>query len=137
MKKYLPIEEFLANQKASEVPMTFQEIEAVLRTNLPRAAFHHRAWWSNNASNSSMTSAWRRAGFKSAEVNMQGRKLVFRRTGQYPMEQARAAYIAEAVPADPVRGRHPLFGALKGMIGIAPDTDLTAPADPEWGGSDE
>jgi hypothetical protein len=31
------------------------------------------------------------------------------------------------------RGRHPLFGALKGTITIAPGVDLTEPADPEWG----
>ena len=29
--------------------------------------------------------------------------------------------------------RHPAFGALKGLIHIAPGVDLTAPADPEWG----
>jgi hypothetical protein len=26
-----------------------------------------------------------------------------------------------------------LFGALKGLIRIPPETDLTQPADPEWG----
>jgi hypothetical protein len=28
---------------------------------------------------------------------------------------------------------HPLIGALKGTVRIAPGTDLTQPADPEWG----
>jgi hypothetical protein len=28
---------------------------------------------------------------------------------------------------------HPLVGALKGTVWIAPGTDLTQPADPEWG----
>jgi len=28
--------------------------------------------------------------------------------------------------------RHPAFGSMKGTIAIAPDTDLTAPACPEW-----
>ena len=32
-----------------------------------------------------------------------------------------------------VSKRHPLFGALKGLVRIAPGTDLTQPADPEWG----
>jgi hypothetical protein len=28
--------------------------------------------------------------------------------------------------------RHPVFGCMKGTITIAPGTDLTAPACPEW-----
>jgi hypothetical protein len=30
-------------------------------------------------------------------------------------------------------GRHPIFGALKGMTFVALGVDLTEPADPEWG----
>ena len=29
--------------------------------------------------------------------------------------------------------RHPLFGALKGLLRVMPGTDLTKPADPTWG----
>ncbi|WP_126401753.1 hypothetical protein [Blastochloris tepida] len=29
--------------------------------------------------------------------------------------------------------RHPLFGILKGKFTLAPGTDLTQPADPDWG----
>ncbi len=36
-----------------------------------------------------------------------------------------------------VSKRHPMFGALKGLVRIAPGTDLTAPADPDWGGVGE
>ena len=35
--------------------------------------------------------------------------------------------------SQPASERHPLFGALKGLMLVAPDTDLTEPADPEWG----
>jgi hypothetical protein len=31
-----------------------------------------------------------------------------------------------------VSKRHPMFGALKGLVRIAPGTDITAPADPDW-----
>ena len=30
------------------------------------------------------------------------------------------------------RSTHPIFGALKDVTWIAPDVDLTKPADPEW-----
>jgi hypothetical protein len=33
-----------------------------------------------------------------------------------------------------VSKRHPMFGALKGLVRVAPGTDLTDPADPYWGG---
>jgi hypothetical protein len=33
----------------------------------------------------------------------------------------------------PARCRHPLYGALKGHIRLVAGTDLTEPADPEWG----
>ena len=29
--------------------------------------------------------------------------------------------------------RHPLLGALKGLLRVMPGTDLTKPADPNWG----
>jgi hypothetical protein len=29
--------------------------------------------------------------------------------------------------------RHPLFGALKGLLRVMPGTDLTKPANPDWG----
>ena len=31
------------------------------------------------------------------------------------------------------RHTHPIFGCMKGMLTIADDVDLTAPADPDWG----
>jgi hypothetical protein len=36
-----------------------------------------------------------------------------------------------------VSKRHPMFGALKGLVRIAPGTDLTKPADPDWGRTGE
>jgi hypothetical protein len=36
-----------------------------------------------------------------------------------------------------VSKRRPLFGALKGLVRIAPGTDLTEPADPDWGRTGE
>jgi hypothetical protein len=68
-----------------------------------------------------MTKVWLAAGFRSEQVDMAARKLVFRRVPDHPRS------------SPPGRGRHPLLGALKGLVQIMPGTDLTEPADPEWG----
>ncbi len=39
---------------------------------------------------------------------------------------------AESAGGQAAIGRHPLIGCLKGLITVAPGTDLTEPADPEW-----
>ncbi|MGH7787008.1 MAG: DUF7662 domain-containing protein [Candidatus Binatia bacterium] len=138
MPKYAPLERFLAAQSVSELTMTFEEIERVLEAPLPPSAYKHRPWWSNNETNSSMTRAWRNAGFKSADVDLVKRRLTFQRLGSgprpYPVAPSLAPRVAERPPTVvSARGRHPLFGVLKGMISIARGVDLTAPADPQWG----
>ncbi|MBX3025148.1 hypothetical protein KF840_09580 [bacterium] len=130
MSKYGPLEDYLKGRTEKEVPMTFEAIERIIGAPLPPSA-GQRAWWSNNEQSSVITRAWKRAGYESANVDMSGRKLVFRRVAE-PAPAAPPA-VAEAAPAYVARGRHPLRGALKGLLGIAPGTDLAAPADPEWG----
>lgn len=105
MSKYDGLGTHLRRQKGSEVPMTFSEIEDATGTKLPPKAQHSRAWWSNNPSNNVMTKIWLDAGFETAQVDIPGRKLVFKR----------------------VR-RSPLLGAMKGTFSVDPSWDLTKPA---------
>lgn len=127
MGKYEPLGSFLRNQRAQEVPLTFSEIEKITGVKLPPKAQHHRAWWSNNAANNVMTKVWLDAGFESAQVDMEARKLVFRRVAK-----ARKASGGLAKPYVPSDGRHPMRGALKDITFVPPGVDLTEPADPEW-----
>ena len=125
MGKYEPLTNFLRRQKVRELRMTFEQIEKVIGEKLPPRAQHHRAWWSNSPSNNVMTKAWLQAGFRSEQVDVAGRKLVFRRTDISP-------------PLAPNRGEekgseHPLVGWMKGTISIPEGVDLTEPADPAWG----
>ena len=131
MGKYEPLGQFLRKQRTHEVPLTFREIEKITGVKLPPKAQHHRAWWSNNPDNNVMTKVWLEAGFESAQVDMEGRKLVFRRVAKAAAPTIGFAETAQK-PYATKDGRHPAWGALKGMIRIPPGIDLTQPAFPEW-----
>jgi hypothetical protein len=125
--KYEPLGVFLRGQRSEEVPLTFDEIEQITGVKLPPKAQHHRAWWSNNASNNVMTKVWLEAGYESAQVDMSARKLVFRRVAKTPSREP------SPLLTDTKKGeRHPIFGALKDITRLVPGVDLTEPADPEW-----
>jgi hypothetical protein len=127
VSKYDALGAFLKNQRSDRVPMSFADVERVTGRKLPPSAAKHRPWWSNNPDNSVMTRVWLDAGFESEQVDMAGRKLVFRRVHR-PLDSP---------GGESGGGRegkyHPLFGALKGSIRVAPGTDLTKPTDPDWG----
>jgi hypothetical protein len=126
MGKYTRLGDFLRTQRSKEVPMTFAEIERVIGGKLPPNSPQYPAWWSNNASNNVMTKVWLSAGFRTAQVDVKSRKVVFRRVEEKP------AQTPSPLPARKGE-RHPLFGALKGLVRITPGVDLTEPADPDWG----
>ncbi len=150
MGKYQPLGNYLRQQNKELVAMRFEEIERVIGAQLPETSQRYPAWWSNNPSNNVMTKVWLDAGYRSEQVDISGRRLVFRRVGTPKAgEGALAAASTSASPAPspaeqfltpPLDGeqrgpvcRHPLFGALKGLLRIMPGTDLTKPADPDWG----
>ena len=123
-RRYQPLTAHLRGQRGDRVRMTFADIEKVIGETLPASASDYRAWWSNNPSNNEMTRAWLEAGFRSEQVDMSGRTVVFRRT---PSEQA-----TEQKPEAGSENKLALFGCLKGTV--VATGDLTEPADPEWAG---
>jgi hypothetical protein len=124
--KYQPLTQHLRAQRSARVPMSFAEIERVLGAKLPASASSHRAWWSNNPDNNVMTKAWLEAGFHSEQVDLDGRKLVFKRVTAPPnsafAESAKSDYVASP--------KLSLFGWLRGTV--VARGDLTEPADPDW-----
>ncbi len=118
--KYEPLRNHLASKGFSEIPMRFSDIEAIIENNLPPSARKHRAWWSNNPSNSVITFAWLNAGYKTARVDLSDEKLVFVRDNTL-------------APTSTDTPSHPIFGCMKGSVTIPDDLDLTEPAMPEWG----
>jgi hypothetical protein len=126
MGKYTRLGEFLRSQRRKEIPMTFAEIERVIGAKLPPNSPQYPAWWSNNPSNNVMTKVWLDAGFRTEQVDVKSRKIVFCRVDDKPTGES-------PLPAAKKGERHPLFGALKDVTLIPPGVDLTEPADPDWG----
>ena len=125
--KYQPLTQHLRTQRVGRVPMSFVEIERVLGTKLPPSASLHRAWWSNNPTNNVMTKAWLEAGFHSEQVDLDGRRLVFKRVASNPQSSTAAASPKSEAAAARKLG---LFGWLRGTV--ISTGDLTEPADPDW-----
>ncbi len=128
MGKYANLGQFLREQKRSAVPMTFAEVEKVTGHPLPHSA-RYPAWWSNNPSNNVMTKIWLEAGFKTEQVDISSKKVVFRKVESE--ETAREAAVSGN------EGYYPFYGSMKGLIRIEPGVDITKPADPEWGTASE
>jgi hypothetical protein len=129
MSKYDPLTTHLKSRRTAEVPMSFIEIEQLLGFALPASSATHRAWWSNNPQNNVMTRAWLKAGYRTTEVDIPGRKLVFRRTSPVP-ETGVAPAPPDEVMVDHVD--HPLYGCMAGTVTFVEGVDLTEPADPGW-----
>jgi hypothetical protein len=128
MGKYLPLGDFLRKQRGTRVPMTFAEIERLIGSKLPNSR-RYPAWWSNNPFNNVMTQVWLDAGFKTEDVDVEARKVVFRRVGGPPPESEQASTPPDAATASKP---HPLVGWMKDTVCIALGVDLTEPADPDW-----
>ncbi|MFW5898657.1 MAG: DUF6884 domain-containing protein [Candidatus Saliniplasma sp.] len=62
MRKYDPLEVYLANCDEDKVELTFEEIESIIDTALPESAFEHGAWWANDGTRS-QGKAWINAGY--------------------------------------------------------------------------
>jgi hypothetical protein len=129
MGKYAPLGEFLRNRTADQVSMSFADVERITGAKLPAKARSDSAWWSNEPAKNAMAKVWLAAGFQAERVDVNARLLVFRRIGQ--------ADQTKDTPSKPQRyspeNRHPMYGAMKGLVQIMPGVDLTEPADPSWG----
>jgi len=119
VSKYEALGNYLRVQKVERLRLSFSEIEKILNAKLPPSK-RHRAWWSNNPSNNVMTKQWLDAGFETADVDVEGQKLVFRKLNELPA----------------VRELHSIFGCMKGEFTLAPGYDPTAPAGEDWLASD-
>ena len=135
MSKYEPLTDHLRGSSQVSVSMTFAAIERIVGAKLPPSAYKYRAWWSNNPTNSVITHAWLDAGYKTVNVDMPGRKLVFRKflPDEPSTEIVGGRYVQDGVSeAVAPSAFSRVFGALKGTVTIAQGTDLTSPVSEDW-----
>jgi hypothetical protein len=117
MSKYEPLPQFLASVGGAAHRMSFSEIERILGFKLPKSAYEHEAWWSNNATGHSHARAWIKFGWRTESVDLAGRKVTFQRLAQ--------------TNADVGPKRDP-WGCMAGTITLMPGVDLTAPSGEKW-----
>lgn len=130
--KYAPLGQYLRKQSTNPVRLTFAEIERIIGAKLPDSQ-RYPAWWSNNPWNNVMTKVWLDAGFETEQVDISGRKVVFRKAGQRSSKSVDVANTATPKSTGAGSDRRSLIGWMEGTVTIAPGVDLTEPADPEWG----
>jgi hypothetical protein len=152
MSKYARLGDFLQQRSGPQkkpVEVSFRDLEGALGFELPNSARKQRTWWSNNDDNNVMTRVWKNAGFLTEHVDMTKERVVFRNRHEslnraltrmvdrdVELRRSKAAGFSEnkrAFRPLPPGKHHPLRGALKGTLRLVGGTDLTKPADPEWG----
>ena len=79
MSKYEPLREFLREQSADSLTLTFTQLDALVR--LPASAKRYDFWLSNEDVKTTVhvqCKAWQDAGYE-AEPNLRGKRVTFRR----------------------------------------------------------
>lgn len=78
--KYMRLSDFLAKRgKAlNEVTLSFQKIEDVIGSKLPKSAYTQRSWW-GNIRGRLPSEAWLTVGWTVKEVNLKEKKVTFAR----------------------------------------------------------
>jgi hypothetical protein len=143
--KYHPLFEHLLYSGQGHLVMAFSEIERVIDAALPPSARQREEWWTNSENGHSQARAWRRASYRTANVDLVNetvdfvlegwpegyRKLDFagrhregRRAGRGLSEPVQAEYRGAPDQSRP----HPLFGIWEGKVTLDPGYDYARPA---------
>jgi hypothetical protein len=82
VSKYEALPQFLSRVEGATYRMRFGEMEKILGFKLPKSAYKHEAWWSNNDTGHSHARAWLKSGWRTEAVDLAGRKVTFRRSAE-------------------------------------------------------
>jgi CBS domain-containing protein len=91
---YAPLAKYLEGQDPAltSVTLMFQDIETILKKELPRSAFEYRAWWSNDPTKP-QSAAWLDEGWRTMSISMAERRLTFARTND--LDKAYISFFAK------------------------------------------
>ncbi len=89
--KYQPLTDFLAKEGRRKLCLKFSTIERrILGADLPARALEKSEWWTNETKGPrSPANAWLTASWKVAEVDLEGQKVYFERSGERPKRRRR------------------------------------------------
>jgi len=83
-KKYLPLDEWFRKQPTTAEPieLTFDQVEAILGSTLPKSATKLKTWWTNvQPKIQSHRTAWLNNGWQVSEFDLEARRVKFVRAG--------------------------------------------------------
>jgi hypothetical protein len=120
MGLYEPIRQYLSRAQGNSVRLTFGQVEKIISRQLPKSAYRHREWWSNNPTGHSHARSWTAAGWRTKDVDLEKRVLVFSKLGK-----GRETPLRGGTAPDP-------FGAMRGSVTFIAGVDLTKPTGEEW-----
>lgn len=107
MSSYQPLADHLASRKGDIWDASFGEIERALGRPLPRSAYLYNAWWANQSGpGHSQTHGWRSVGWRTAKLDLEGRRVRFERERKTELQAAatsRTVMSAQAIDDDLVR----------------------------------
>jgi DNA-binding XRE family transcriptional regulator len=75
--KYEALFFFLTGSEKQEVTLTFNEIEALLETELPSSARQQRGWWSNRSAGGVQAASWMDAGYHVVALDLSQEQVTF------------------------------------------------------------
>ena len=82
-RKYEPFENFMNKTPpfVTNLTLSFEQIELIIRSGLPRSATRYRQWWANQKHHEHrpQAKAWMDAGFKVEQVDMSLNIVIFSR----------------------------------------------------------
>jgi len=76
--RYEPLTRFLEESHPNELQVSFSYIESLIGRPLPSSAYRYPAWWANTATHSHAGS-WMRVGWRTSNVSLNKRTILFRR----------------------------------------------------------
>ena len=78
MSKYQPLADHLAGLGTKSCTLTFERIEQIIGSKLPRSAWEYRPWWANDQYHV-QSKAWMEAGWRVVSVNQNRGRVRFER----------------------------------------------------------